>query len=256
LLQLGLALGNYASAHQVLPPGVVNDQGPILNSPQGYHYSWTVQILPFIERGNIYRRFNFRNSVYGPSNETARITKQDIFLCPSSPFAGWMNYSGCHHDIEAPIDADNQGVLYLNSHVRYDDVTDGPASTILVGETRGGAFTLGWASGTRATLRNTGSRINALDPLSPYLNPLLGRRVLIPANPSNLAQAADALETLVESGVVAPDFVGGFSSFHPGGANFLFCDGSARLIKQTIDPLVFRSLGNRADGGLISDDQY
>src|SRR5438445_10225759 len=58
LLQLGIALGNYASTHGVLPPGVVNDKGPILNRPQGYHHGWAVQILPFIERGNVYRRFD------------------------------------------------------------------------------------------------------------------------------------------------------------------------------------------------------
>ena len=71
------------------------------------------------------------------------------------------------YDVEAPIDADNQGVLYLNSHVGYDDITDGPAYTILLGEVRRGAPTLGWAAGTRGTLRNTGSRINEPDPLIP-----------------------------------------------------------------------------------------
>src|SRR5437588_8984077 len=121
LLQLGIALGNYTSTHRVLPPGVVNDKGPILNLPQGYHYGWAVQLLPFIEQRNIYRRFDFRQGVYEPSNETARNLRIWTFLCPSSSRPGPMNYAGCHHDVEAPIDADNQGVLFLNSHVRYDD---------------------------------------------------------------------------------------------------------------------------------------
>ena len=38
---------------------------------------------------------------------------------------GSISYAGCHHDVEAPIAADNHGVLYLNSHVRFDDITDG-----------------------------------------------------------------------------------------------------------------------------------
>src|SRR5882672_5548182 len=83
VLQLGIALGNYVSAHQVLPPGVVNDKGPVTNLPQGYHYSWVVQILPFIEQGNVYRRFEFAESVYGPSNQTARNSSIDTFLCSS-----------------------------------------------------------------------------------------------------------------------------------------------------------------------------
>src|SRR4051794_39491366 len=44
LLQLGLALGNYASTYQVLPPGVVDQKGPISNLPKGYHVGWALQI--------------------------------------------------------------------------------------------------------------------------------------------------------------------------------------------------------------------
>src|SRR5215471_11731879 len=70
LMQLGVALGHYTSTHRVLPPGVVNAKGPILNLPQGYHFSWSVQVLPFIERGTVHRRFDFREGVYEPCNET------------------------------------------------------------------------------------------------------------------------------------------------------------------------------------------
>ena len=40
MVQLGIAMRNYESAHEMLPPGVVNDSGPILSRPQGYHMSW------------------------------------------------------------------------------------------------------------------------------------------------------------------------------------------------------------------------
>src|SRR3954447_26628499 len=36
LMQLGTALSSYASTHGVLPPGVVDDRGPITNVPAGY----------------------------------------------------------------------------------------------------------------------------------------------------------------------------------------------------------------------------
>ena len=72
LLQLGLALGNYASTHSVLPPGVVNATGPIANLPNGYHHGWTVQILPFLGQSNIYNHINIRESVYADSNMTVR----------------------------------------------------------------------------------------------------------------------------------------------------------------------------------------
>ena len=159
LLQLGIALGNYASAHRVLPPGVVNDKGPIHNLPSGYHFSWVVQILPFIEKDTIYRRFDFREGVYAPSNETARDNRIQTLICPSSRVSG-IAYAGCHHDVEAPIAADNKGLLYLNSRIAYDDITDGQACTILLGEITAGGMTMGWASGTSSTLRNTGHGIN------------------------------------------------------------------------------------------------
>ena len=159
LLQLGIALGNYASTHRVLPPGVVNDKGPIANLPRGYHVGWAVQILPFLEQANLYRRIDFRQGVYAGANATVLLSSIKTFLCPSDWRPVSMSYMGCHHDAEAPIDGDNHGVLYLNSHVAYDDITDGPAYTILLGEARGSGM-LGWASGTRSTLRNGGHPIN------------------------------------------------------------------------------------------------
>jgi prepilin-type N-terminal cleavage/methylation domain-containing protein len=162
LLQLGVALGNYVSTHQVLPPGVVNGTGPIQNVPRGYHFGWVVQVLPFLEYRNLHNQFDFRRGVYEGKNITVQMVRLSIFQCPS----GRSSYAGCHHDVEAPIDVDNHGVLFLNSHVGHDDITDGRAFTILLGESWG-ATSLDWAPGTRDTLRNTGHPINAPDPTSP-----------------------------------------------------------------------------------------
>ena len=100
--------------------------------------------------------------MYAPSNLTARLVVISTFLCPSDA-RDWANggvalsnYAGCHHDVEAPIAANNTGVFFLNSSVRYEDITDGSSSTIFIGEKTSEAGDLGWASGTRATLRNTG----------------------------------------------------------------------------------------------------
>jgi prepilin-type processing-associated H-X9-DG protein len=252
LMQIGLALGNYTSTHRVLPPGVVNFTHPIVNLPQGYHHSWVVQVLPFLEQRNVYQRFDFRRGVYADANETARGTRIQTFLCPSSPIVGLMCYAGCHHDVEAPIDLDNHGVLYLNSHVAHDDIADGLANTILLGEVKSGA-SLGWASGTRATLRNTGSRINAHDPTS---SPSAGSRVIPNPNPLPKAENLAAVQAMIDDGVLPIGFVGGFSSFHSSGSNFLFCDGSVEFLKQSINEHVFRLLGNRADGEIVDADAY
>jgi prepilin-type processing-associated H-X9-DG protein/prepilin-type N-terminal cleavage/methylation domain-containing protein len=251
LLQLGIAMDSYVSTHEVLPPGVVNDKGPIQNIPRGYHFGWTVQILPFLEQGNLYRRFDFRRGLYEGTNISSQGVRLGVLLCPSDGTSGSTSYMGCHHDVEAPIDVDNHGVLYLNSHVAYDDITDGRAYTFLLGESRGGP-SLSWASGTRATLRNTGSPINATGPILPSKG---AGRFGASAN-SNATKNQEELEALIASEFVPVSLVGGFSSRHQNGSNFLFCDGSVRFVSQAIDPRVYRFLGNRADGQLIGADQY
>lgn len=59
LMQIGVALHNYNLAHSVLPPGCVNETGPVSNSQTGYKVSWVVQILPYIGHQNIWRQVNF-----------------------------------------------------------------------------------------------------------------------------------------------------------------------------------------------------
>jgi prepilin-type processing-associated H-X9-DG protein len=48
----------------------------------------------------------------------------------------------------------------------------------------------------------------------------------------------------------------GFKSEHPGGANFLFADGSVKFLKENINHFVYNALGSRAGGEVISADQY
>jgi prepilin-type processing-associated H-X9-DG protein len=45
-------------------------------------------------------------------------------------------------------------------------------------------------------------------------------------------------------------------SFHPGGANALFCDGSVRFLRESLNTIVLRALITRAGGEVISSDSY
>ena len=48
----------------------------------------------------------------------------------------------------------------------------------------------------------------------------------------------------------------GFGSPSPGGANFLFVDGSVRFLKNIIDPKVLKALSTPAGGERVSADEY
>ena len=250
LLQLGIGMGNYVSTHSVLPPGVVNDKGPIQNLPVGYHHSWVVQILPFIGQANIYNHFDIERSVYSAANDTCAAIKISTLLCPSNAWQGEINYAGCHHDTNAAIDTSNRGVLYLNSRVRYDEIGDGTAQTILLGEILGGA-TLGWASGTRSTLRNTGVPLNERESKA-----VSGKaaNAFVQHNPREMLY--ETIGAMAEAAIWPVEQTGGFASFHGPSCNFLFCDGSVRLMQQSINTRVYRLLANRADGDPISSDSY
>ena len=178
LSQLGIALHLYQGVYEVFPPGVVNPKGPIRSEPIGYHMSWLAQILPYIEEQVLFDHIDFSQGAYAKKNAPAAAIGVRLFTCPSdggarygswssSPSAavpsedlgprGMSSYAGCHHDVEAPIAADNHGVFFLNSRIRPRDVKDGLSHTLFVGEKGIEPNDLGWMSGTRATLRNTGA---------------------------------------------------------------------------------------------------
>ncbi len=46
------------------------------------------------------------------------------------------------------------------------------------------------------------------------------------------------------------------SSYHPGGINALFADGSVHYIKNSVSPITWRALGTIAGGEVLSADQY
>ena len=48
----------------------------------------------------------------------------------------------------------------------------------------------------------------------------------------------------------------GLSSFHPGGANVLFADGSVHFLKNSTNQITIWPLGSRAQGEILSSDSY
>ena len=214
-----------------LPAGVINKNGPIRSEAIGQHVGFLVDLLPYIEQRGIANNFNVAAGTYAPVNAAAREKVVSTFNCPSFPFlmndddtAGLTNYAGCHHGSETPIDTTNNGLLFLNSKINYGDIVDGSCNTILIGEMLPFADSLGWASGTRASLRN----------------------------PSEIMDNGD-FQQLSRNPPASVLTVGGFGSLHPGGAQFCFAGGAVRFLSQSTDPILLEHLGDRADGAMMGD---
>jgi prepilin-type N-terminal cleavage/methylation domain-containing protein len=269
LHQIGIALQNYHLAHECLPPGTVNETGPVRSEPKGYHHGWITFLLPHLDERVLYGMVDSSVSIYDAKNATARKTVVPLLLCPTDPATrlsarnddaavALASYAGAHHPVEAPIDATNHGVLFLNSRVRYEDISDGTAYTIFGGEILRSADHLGWASGTRGTLRNGGAFINQTPGGSRYYND--PTYVPPPAPPEAVeddGSGATPPAPIVKPAVAAPAdaalVVGGFASDHVGGAQFVFGDGSVRFLSQNIAQGVFQQLLDRADGRVTPD---
>jgi prepilin-type N-terminal cleavage/methylation domain-containing protein len=247
LVQLVLALQQYQEAFETLPPGTVDPNRPIKSEEKGYHVSWIVRVLPHVGEQNLYHLFDFNHGAYSPENAAVRDTLLPVLICPSDPSAGSAasipssNYAGNHHDREAPIDIDNNGVLFLNSSVRREDIPDGTSNTIFLGErtlaipglTKG--TELGWVSGTKATLRNAQWTAN----YAQTVQNLPGSRS---ASPASMANPIDPRL-----------LVGGFDSRHTGGAQFAMGDNSVRFLNVKIASWLLVALFNRADGSTLTD---
>ncbi|MDA1051496.1 MAG: DUF1559 domain-containing protein [Planctomycetota bacterium] len=235
LTQLAIAVQGYESAFRVYPQGTIAESGPIVNVAQGYHHNWLSKLLPYMEEQNTYQHIDFSVGVYDAKNKPVREIAISLHDCPSDRWANGdlsaTSYAGLHHDLDEPIDTTNNGVFFLNGSVDYEQISDGTSQTIFIAEKFSDRQRdLGWMSGTRSTLRNTGTPLNAGRPKNRGGSPV---------------EAEDTIDPLA---------VGGFGSHHPGGGEFAYGDGHVSFLSETIDLLTYQQLGHRADGKLLRRD--
>jgi prepilin-type N-terminal cleavage/methylation domain-containing protein len=269
LRQIGVALQTYHDQFEMLPAGTVNADGPIRNEPAGYHHNWVIALLPHLDQRPLAAIIDTDVGVYDLRNREARRTRVPLLLCPSDPARDsasltgerleplLTNYAGCHHPVEAPIDDDNRGVLFLNSFLRFSEVEDGTSKTIAVGEFQRAMDDLGWASGTRATLRNCGMPLNTTPGGGAYYaDPEFHRNALADWSWSNrreLQATLDETENVLQDADRLKLIVGGFGSSHVGGTQALMVDGSAHFLSDNTQGDVYHTLGDRADYQLVGE---
>ena len=258
LKQIGLALHNYHDGMGRLPPGYQTAVGPN-NSDLGPGWGWAAILLPYLEQGNLQQQIRLDRQIFDPANAAARTTVLPVFSCPSEVKPGTFtvvdangnpvcdvargNYLGMNGVLGVSSDAfDNNGVFLRNGRMRLADITDGLSNTLFVGERCSSMSDSTW----------TGAVTGGVVPAIRYPNP---------ADQLANAEAASALVLSHGSRSHIPNDKLVFdadatSSFHFGGVNFLFGDGSVHIISTDIDGLVYEALLTRAGGEPVEGDDY
>ncbi len=246
LKQLGLAAHNYHGTFDAFPPGVVSD-APGNDYPW---LSWQARLLPFLEQEALWLQaveaYRARRIPFGPPAHPGLMTVMPVFTCPSdgrlttvqlarSKERTFTSYLG----VEGRDLSSRDGVLHLSSRTRLADVRDGTSNTLFAGERPPSAdLFFGWWYAGQG-LGQTGAADMVLGARERNAGGLSVRRC--PAGPYRFqAGRLDDQCALFH-----------FWSLHPGGAHFLFADGSVRFLSYTADD-VLPALATRA-GGEVAD---
>jgi prepilin-type N-terminal cleavage/methylation domain-containing protein/prepilin-type processing-associated H-X9-DG protein len=270
LKQLGLALHSFHDTFGRFPPGQAGEMqllppwitklGPL------HHQGWAPFILPFIEEENLGKLYHWDLWSADPLNQPVMAHHLKIFQCPSAPEQERF-YTAWPFDTTSPpgkgacgdyaptwgIDPDSgpilvanklidrpgdyRGVLAPHEMARISQITDGTSHTILVAEDAGRP-TLWQAGWRRQDLINNGA------PWAGYNNGLY----LHGSNSDGTgAWGACAINCTNNRQVY---------SFHSGGANTVFADGSVRFLKAGMSIRTLAALITRAGGEVVSFDDY
>jgi prepilin-type N-terminal cleavage/methylation domain-containing protein/prepilin-type processing-associated H-X9-DG protein len=248
LKQIGLALHNYHGRTGSFPPGYASAVAAD-GSDLGPGWGWAAFLLPDLEQDNLYRSITLGASISAPANAAPRVQSLILFRCPSdngpltftadntTTDVAFSNYVGMFGTDEITDDPDNgSGIFYRNSRVRVLQISDGTSNTLAVGERSSDLAYSTW----------TGAVPGALVP---------------PRRPSVLGPEGAGVLCLGHTGPAAEghtpnnptNHVDDFASRHTQGVNFLFADGSVRIIDNNVNPAVWEALGTRAGGEPVGD---
>ncbi|MFL5331239.1 MAG: DUF1559 domain-containing protein [Gemmataceae bacterium] len=287
LHQMALAVVQYETENGRLPPGA--GEYPKLSMTPNDRPSVQALILPYLEQGTRYSKFNFDYDVHQDAvNLPAQSQDVPTYVCPSDPStqryfqAGWSNYFA---NIGATADTKSTDSKFLGvfnyttdaakriiSNVRWVDISDGTATTAMFAEIK--RSDLPWdATGkydvTTMMITNLASLTDRA--ACSACNADTGVQVRVVGQqyyrdlPATFAyshtmtpnQGGHGGVSFTQFDCGSADFLSAHKatrSYHPGGVNIAFCDGSVRFITDTIRAKIWRALGTRSAGDNVGSD--
>lgn len=273
--QLGVAIHNYASSNNSLPPGSSGCSSVSL--------IWTgasafVYMLPYLEQANLATGYDFDAMVYGGPNRPIIGTSVATFLCPSDDAAGryfqapnpadrrarsnyavsfgpdvWMPYgnnswstlSYCTGD---GSDHDTAGAFRMRVGRRFKDFADGTSNTaaaseLLAGEPDDGSSMPFESRGIWGLAWMGKSIYTHRNTPNTSVGDYIERESCIsqPQMPCDTSAGLDRQREHVAA-----------RSMHNGGVNVLFADGHVSFYSDTVDLMPWRGISTIAQGEFVS----
>jgi prepilin-type N-terminal cleavage/methylation domain-containing protein/prepilin-type processing-associated H-X9-DG protein len=250
LKQVGLALHGYHDIHGTLPPALS------LKETTKWYWSWMSRLMPFIEQDNLFKVAEDwaekpgHMSPWFPMNPALYVV-QPMLTCPSDSrvlvatwvtdgwtldiaFTSYLGVSGLNQQSFNPVKPKEIDLFYVESHVRFAEITDGLSNTLMVGERPPSQdLVFGWwFAGAGEDNYGTSDVILGVNEINTYYSQC-GYNKAYQFSPGTIDNDCDQYH---------------FWSLHQGGANFLLADASVHFLNYSIPNEVMLALGTRSGG--------